>query len=369
MPGKDSKYIEFTKWRNRGRGTMGEFKFKDTVENLKTNLLDNLGRWVPTAIAANGIINGIIAYILFITRGGYTKQIQLVKEYGLFGAYDEKFTTGTSQMIFKGVAGKILLILLVIDLIILLIQYFEETGIVRKVLMIIDLVVTGAVSLFFNRTVAEYVTFQLIKNTGIDISDVGMVVVGVWMGGVALFIILMVITEECRGIFGYTATALLVALIVMPLLILFLENVIPIATGIIAIAIIAIIAIATLGESVGGGTQSTSSGSAGSNTGTYSQKKYDHVKENTMSTMNNQKDNRPAYETDTNPNHHYIADYRSFGGIKLFKVHDSMGDYIMLDNSITSRKICNLKEAESGKHKFYRRENGKEINMAEIPWK
>ena len=54
MPGKDSKYIEFTKWRNRGRGTMGEFKFKDTVENLKTNLLDNLGLWVPTAIAANG---------------------------------------------------------------------------------------------------------------------------------------------------------------------------------------------------------------------------------------------------------------------------------------------------------------------------
>ena len=36
---------------------------------------------------------------------------------------------------------------------------------------------------------------------------------------------------------------------------------------------LAIIAIATLGESVGGGTQSTSSGSAGSNTGTYSQKK------------------------------------------------------------------------------------------------
>ena len=34
---------------------------------------------------------------------------------------------------------------------------------------------------------AEYVTFQLIKNTGIDISDVEMVVAGVWMGGIALF--------------------------------------------------------------------------------------------------------------------------------------------------------------------------------------
>lgn len=351
---------------------MGEFKFKDTVENLKTDLLDNLGLWVPIAIAANAIINGIIAYILFITRGGYTKQIHLVKEYDLFGGYDEKFTTGTSQMIFKGVAGKILLTLLVIDLIILLIQYFEETGIVRKVLMIIDLVATGAVSLFFNRKVEEYVTLQLIKNTEIEISDVGKVVVAILMGGVALFIILMVITEECREIFGYTATALLVALIVVPLLILFLENVIPIATGIIAIAIIAIIgyiAIVALGDSAGGSTQSTPSGSTGSNTGTYSQKNYDHVKENTMSTMNNQKDNRPAYERDTNPNHHYIADYRSFGGIKLFKVHDSMGDYIMLENSVTSRKICNLKEAESGKHKFYRREDGKEINVREIPWK
>lgn len=68
-------------------------------------------------------------------------------------------------------------------------------------------------------------------------------------------------------------------------------------------------------------------------------KKIRSCKGNTMSTMNNQKDNRPAYETDTNPNHHYIVDYRSFGGIKLFKVHDSIGDYIMLDNSITSRKF------------------------------
>lgn len=354
---------------------MGEFKFKDTVENLKTDLLDNLRLWVPIAIAANSIINGIIAYILFITRGGYTKQLHLVKEYGLFGGYDEKFTTGTSQMIFKGVSVKILLTLLVIDLIILLIQYFEETGIVRKVLMIIDLVATGAVSLFFNRTVEEYVTLQLIKSTGIEISDVGKVVVAVLMGGVALFIILMVITEECREIFIYTATTLLVALIVVPLLILFLENVIPIATGIIAIVIIAIIAIigyiaiTTFGDSAGGSTQSASRRSTGSNTGTYSQKNYDHVKENTMSTMNNQKDNRPVYERDTNPNHHYIADYRSFGGIKLFKVHDSMGDYIMLENSVTSRKICNLKEAESGKHKFYRREDGKEINVREIPWK
>ena len=52
------------------------------------------------------LLMGLLHIFLFITRGGYTKQIQLVKEYGLFGAYDEKFTTETSQMIFKGVCGK-----------------------------------------------------------------------------------------------------------------------------------------------------------------------------------------------------------------------------------------------------------------------
>lgn len=39
---------------------MGEFKFKDTVENLKTNLLDNLGRWVPTAIAEMALLMGLL---------------------------------------------------------------------------------------------------------------------------------------------------------------------------------------------------------------------------------------------------------------------------------------------------------------------
>lgn len=79
--------------------------------------------------------------------------------------------------------------------------------------------------------------------------------------------------------------------------------------------------------------------------------------------------NTPAYQKDSNPNHHYIANYNEILGVKLYKVHDAKGDYIELDNTMVERKICSLADAESGKHKFYREESGKEIRVQEIPWK
>ena len=87
-------------------------------------------------------------------------------------------------------------------------------------------------------------------------------------------------------------------------------------------------------------------------------------KENTV-----HKDNRSPREKDDNPNHHYIANYQEFGGIRLYKVHNKAGDYIELDNYIVSVKKCSLADAEKGKCKFYRSESGKEIRLEEIPWK
>ena len=68
-------------------------------------------------------------------------------------------------------------------------------------------------------------------------------------------------------------------------------------------------------------------------------------------------------------NEHYIADYQKFGGIKLYKIHGFMGDYIALDNMIVERKLCSLEDAKRGRHKFYEKESGREIKFDEIPWK
>ena len=90
------------------------------------------------------------------------------------------------------------------------------------------------------------------------------------------------------------------------------------------------------------------------------------LKNNITYTTNKNNDRR---KRNMSSNDHYIVDYQKFGGIKLYKVHGFMGDYIELDNSVVERKVCSLEEARSGKHKFYEKESGREIKFDEIPWK
>lgn len=70
-------------------------------------------------------------------------------------------------------------------------------------------------------------------------------------------------------------------------------------------------------------------------------------KENTV-----HKDNRSPREKDDNPNHHYIANYQEFGGIRLYKVHNKAGDYIELDNYIVSVKNAALQMQKKGNANF-----------------
>ena len=158
----------------------------------------------------------------------------------------------------------------------------------------------------------------------------------------------------------------LAAYLIILALILLLENIVAIGALAGAIIIVGIVAaILIFGNSSKESAGSTSSGSGGStsyksvsgNVGVKSRK----PDKNTANT--------PAYKKDSNPNHHYIANYNEILGIKLYKVHGDMGDYIELDNTMVEKKICSLADAESGKHKFYREESGKEIRVQEIPWK
>lgn len=109
-------------------------KVEYAIKTFKQDPTNNLAFLVPVGIGLNALINGIIAYILFISRGGYTAQIQAVKEYGIFQSYEGKYTTGTTGMIIGGVAGKILIALLLVEFILLMFTYFKNTGIAKKLL-------------------------------------------------------------------------------------------------------------------------------------------------------------------------------------------------------------------------------------------
>ena len=64
----------------------------------------------------------------------------------------------------------------------------------------------------------------------------------------------------------------------------------------------------------------------------------------------------------------YITDLNCIGGIKLYKTHGVMNDYIMLDNGVVTRNICRLSEFEIGEFHIYDRRTGREVTCAEIEW-
>ena len=196
--------------------------------------------------------------------------------------------------------------------------------------------------------------------------DMGLIYAAVLLITIIVFFKLLI---DSDGSYVFLAEGLgLAAYLIILALILLLENIVAIgalAGAIIIVGIVAAILIFGNSSKEGAGSTSTSSGSGGStsyksssgNVGVKSRK----PDKNTANT--------PAYKKDSNPNHHYIANYNEILGVKLYKVHGDMGDYIELDNTMVEKKICSLADAESGKHKFYREESGKEIRVQEIPWK
>ena len=65
----------------------------------------------------------------------------------------------------------------------------------------------------------------------------------------------------------------------------------------------------------------------------------------------------------------YITDFNKFAGIKLYKVHGVMHDYIATDNGLVDRELCSLSDYEKGKFHIYEEKTKREIKSEEIPWK
>ena len=168
----------------------------------------------------------------------------------------------------------------------------------------------------------------------------------------------------------FTAEAMIFAKVVVPIVVWILENILALGAAVIGCIFIFVVilgigkllldGLASAGSGGEGSGQSASSFEAGGSSG-YSESRSEKRSEP-------KRDNRTPREKDKNPNHHYIANYQETGGIKLYKVHNSMGNYVELDNSVVSRKVCSLADAEKGKHRFYRENSGQEIRLDDIPW-
>ena len=320
-------------------------------EQLKENPIETIAislSWVFVIIIG---LMAVFAYIKFIIDGGYSLSVARIKENGAFASAN--FTTGTIHIISNNVVWIILGIIIGVQTIVSIILLFAEKEIWKCILFVIDLIAI----------VFCFVKMVTCQNNSMS-EEMRLIYSVVTLIAIIVFFKLLI---DSDGSYVFLAEGLgLAAYLIILALILLLENIVAIGALAGAIIVVGIVAaILIFGNSSNESAGSTSSGSGGStsyksssgNVGVKSRK------------PDKKTANTPAYKKDSNPNHHYIANYNEILGIKLYKVHGDMEDYIELDNTMVEKKICSLADAESGKHKFYREESGKEIRVQEIPWK
>ena len=112
---------------------------KYAIKNFKEQVFESISFLIIVMMGLVSVITGIVAFIMFIVQGGYGKQISFVKKNGIFGKFEERFTTGTVGMLYSDIVVNILLVLLCVTFVFLVINFYKNSGKVKKAIMVIDL--------------------------------------------------------------------------------------------------------------------------------------------------------------------------------------------------------------------------------------
>ncbi len=347
---------------------------KDSVINFRADIIHNLGYLITVCIMLLSFFREVILYIEFIVKGGYTEQIRTIMKNGGFDGFDKKITSDASVMIYSDVAGKIILSLVCIDVLIMMICYFRTSGKAKKIIMIVDLVLLAIQIVFTivvfwiavaNVIIRKQNADELLKSlegTSIHLSIVAISYIVLTIVSISTFLVLILITKDSRRIIGNLALALAVSYIGFPLVLYLLENAIPLLIKIVKLILVICIFFVLINmvraAGSGGGKESSSSGSnSGGRT---------RAAAGNLSKKGEKK--RQMKQRVVEENCAYIPYYNKFLGFKLWKIHGWMHDYIASDNGAATREICSLEEFEKGEFHIYESESGREIKSNEIPW-
>ena len=216
----------------------------DSIKNFTKNPIENLGLLIPFTMILVSFISAFIGYIFFIVHDGYSNQISSIKELG-FDGIDQVFSSGSSRSLISGNIPKILGILFLIQMVVMLISYFRNAGKTKIIIMAIDLVILAMVialfpivagSLFMapEQFINAFIPFEGIT---IDLKKV-LITYAVFAGSSFIVFLILILISKCRWMLGYALRSLIMDFIIMPLGVLLLENIIPLATMIGFVAVV-----------------------------------------------------------------------------------------------------------------------------------
>lgn len=205
----------------------------NSINTLKQNPLDSLGQIIPVLLTLTSFIGLITAYIIFIVKGGYSHQVELLKTNGINGL-EEAFTFGTVSLIVKGVVPIIIGMLSLCEFIVVLIKLFTAEHKILKIFAVIFLAISSTA------TISILILLIMYKNEiAIDFiswKTTHIIILTAVISSSALLILLLF--SQTRWMIGYTALSLLISFIISPLILLLLENIILIVISAVLVLII-----------------------------------------------------------------------------------------------------------------------------------
>lgn len=362
-------------------------KVNDSIRNFRVDPINSLEYLIPIVIFLIGIINGVVTQYTFAHNGGYGAQMDAIKTYGVFDGYSEKFTTGTTGLIVHGFFGRVIFILVGMQLILIFYKCVKNNQkglvislVISVILLLFQVFMTDCLfgsrfsTFYINQTIFEtcsekiltllYRVVSVVPTIAIFIVYAVISIIAVLYAWANIFLICRI--ENNGSVVKNTALVFAFSMILVPLVLLFLQNVVPLLSSVLAVILMVVIIVGCFMAFAGGITEGGKT--SASTKSIHGGKDNSSKRERTSDDSAGRKEKRMDKKEEKRENCAYITDLNCIGGIKLYKTHGVMNDYIMLDNGVVTRNICRLSEFEKGEFHIYDRRTGREVTSAEIEW-
>lgn len=320
-------------------------KLKYSIGGFNADVLNYLAIVIPVLIVLSMAISWIVAFAIFITSEGYSSQIEMMKLNGFsFDAIGAAFTSGTVGILYGKVVTLIIGVLLLAQIGLFVRSFFNESTKTQRIVMVVDLSIVGLsivgailLDLYTN------VIASAMNGSGGQGIRMSLLTISVLTIAAAISLLIFIVKSKDKWILGYVSLSAILAWTAFPLLLLLVENIVPLIAGIFFLLLFCAVIWFICASVADGG-----SSSAPTSTGR----------------KNEPKKKNPEPETKTCE---YVD--RGFLGFKIFRVHGVMHDYVERDNGVGTGRICYLKNLRNGSFHIYDQATGKPITENEIPWR
>ena len=221
------------------------------IRELASDPLQSLGVMLPAAIMLTGLVSAILACVNFVREGGYTRQIETIKTDGLFNSLNSNFTGGTAGTVTGGWAGIVMYLLILAQLVLLGVIFWRKAHVAARIPMILELILAFVWGVLFFTVMGYRLGDRYVINADFAINTLNSLTTSghdintyfrfFYLGGfvlLALFAVTFLLKLESRRPALDLLTSGVFSFLLIPLLVLIVQNALPIFVLIVLFAVV-----------------------------------------------------------------------------------------------------------------------------------